>query len=406
MSGSHDHKMDFLSPNVTTAPNTTIATTPGHAPGTVYPQYVGYICCLIAVIFYGSNFVPVKKYSTGDGMFFQWVLCSGIFLESVVIQLVQQSEFYPIVMLGGMTWATGNLCVVPVFKTIGMGLGMSLWGTCSLLVGWASGKFGWFGNDVDNISKPGMNYAGAGLAFASIILYLFVKSDDGASFDQEIDVSDEEARLVGNSRGSINESSRTSPSYQSSTDVLVFNKTINDAMNKSEDEEADERMAIEDWSPTSKRMLGAILSLLSGICYGLNFAPAIHVMDEDKINHSQNGLDYVFAHCTGIYITSSVFFYGYCAYNKNKPKVYPKVILPGIISGVMWAIATSCWYIANATLQEAVTFPIITTGPAAIASLVWGVLVFKEIQGKRNILILLGAFCVMSAGAVLSGLSK
>ena len=33
------------------------------------PPYVGYLCALIAVLFYGSNFVPVKQFETGDGKF-------------------------------------------------------------------------------------------------------------------------------------------------------------------------------------------------------------------------------------------------------------------------------------------------------------------------------------------------
>lgn len=31
-------------------------------------QYLGYIGAIIAIIFFGSNFIPVKKYETGDGM--------------------------------------------------------------------------------------------------------------------------------------------------------------------------------------------------------------------------------------------------------------------------------------------------------------------------------------------------
>ena len=34
-------------------------------------ETIGFICAAIAVVFFGSNFVPVKKYKTGDGMFFQ-----------------------------------------------------------------------------------------------------------------------------------------------------------------------------------------------------------------------------------------------------------------------------------------------------------------------------------------------
>ena len=31
-------------------------------------QYLGYIGAIVAIIFFGSNFVPVKSYETGNGM--------------------------------------------------------------------------------------------------------------------------------------------------------------------------------------------------------------------------------------------------------------------------------------------------------------------------------------------------
>ncbi|CAF5136456.1 unnamed protein product, partial [Rotaria magnacalcarata] len=37
---------------------------------TKVPLWVGFIGCLIASVFFGSNFVPVKQYSAGDGFFF------------------------------------------------------------------------------------------------------------------------------------------------------------------------------------------------------------------------------------------------------------------------------------------------------------------------------------------------
>ena len=30
-------------------------------------EYLGYIGAMVAIIFFGSNFVPVKRYETGDG---------------------------------------------------------------------------------------------------------------------------------------------------------------------------------------------------------------------------------------------------------------------------------------------------------------------------------------------------
>lgn len=42
------------------------------------------------------------------GMFFQWCLCSGIFLVGIVVQIVRSSAFHPLVMVGGAVWSTGD----------------------------------------------------------------------------------------------------------------------------------------------------------------------------------------------------------------------------------------------------------------------------------------------------------
>ena len=52
-------------------------------------EIIGYICCVIAVIFFGSNFTVVKKYPTGDGFFFQWVMCIGILIVGLFSLLFQ-----------------------------------------------------------------------------------------------------------------------------------------------------------------------------------------------------------------------------------------------------------------------------------------------------------------------------
>lgn len=92
---------------------------------------VGYIGIACAVLFFGSNFIPIKKYETGDGMFFQFVVCIGRFcidchshlgiwvMGAIVAVIRQQNVFSLFAMMGGMIWATGNLCTVPIVKCIG-----------------------------------------------------------------------------------------------------------------------------------------------------------------------------------------------------------------------------------------------------------------------------------------------
>ena len=71
----------------------------------------------------------------------------------------------------------------------------------------------------------------------------------------------------------------------------------------------------------------------------------------------------------------------------------------------MWAIAQTAWFVANDALSLAVAFPIITSGPGIVSSL-WGVFVFKEIRGTRNLGFLSLAIVLSVAGCVMIGLSK
>ena len=111
---------------------------------------------------FGSNFVPVKRVYTGDGMFFTLMMTAAVFYEGCFIQLWQGNpKFEPVAMLGGALWATGNITVVPIVKTIGLGIGLLVWGLVSMLVGWASGHFGIFGVEPDpNCGRTWLNCAG------------------------------------------------------------------------------------------------------------------------------------------------------------------------------------------------------------------------------------------------------
>ena len=119
------------------------------------------------------------------GMFFQWILCSSIWFMGLCVNAMRHfPKFYPLAMLGGFLWATGmclysftglvsqmihlhqqerkaifllscirscasivssiilgNIMVVPIIKTIGLGQGILIWGSFNLLAGWASGRF-------------------------------------------------------------------------------------------------------------------------------------------------------------------------------------------------------------------------------------------------------------------------
>ncbi|XP_066287226.1 transmembrane protein 144-like [Branchiostoma lanceolatum] len=364
--------------NATTESSTTVvpaSLTPSNT--TKDETYLGFIAAAVSVVFFGSNLVPIKKVDTGDGMFFQWVFCSAIWCVGLVVNVIQgYPKFYPISMLGGFLWCTGNATVVPILKCIGMGMGMLIWGSFNLMMGWFSGRFGWFGlKPQDKFTRPPLNYTGFGLAVLSVAMFLFVKSEGKRT------PSPEEQRL------------------------LVSKETLNSRYGTSSAaavEESDDSW-VDRLSSNQKRLVGILLSACAGCAYGTSFAPVIYAQ-EHYTGASQNGLDYVFAHFSGIYATSTLYFILYAMYMKNKPKVFPRAILPTLLSGLMWGIAESGWFVANQKLQESVSFPIISTGPGMIAAL-WSIFYFKEIKGARNLLILGLAFAVTVAGALLTAFS-
>ncbi|XP_071124935.1 transmembrane protein 144-like [Mytilus edulis] len=341
------------------------------------PEYLGFIAAGIAVLFFGSVPLPVKKYETGDGLFFQWIFCSGVMLAGIVVQLIrQQPPFFPIAMTGGVVFAFGNICVVPIVKTIGLGLGFGIWSMVCLLSGWSTGRFGFFGVDKSIPEHITMNYLGVAICVLSAFVFVMVKTEVTPVQDEE-------------------------------TEALLVTEYPKNASSIKVDTAIDEISYFDMLSPGMRKIVGLLLCIFSGLMYGQMFTGATYVQDhrDHYPGATINGLDYVFADFCGVYLTSTTFFVTYIIVMKFKPKVYPKVMIPALISGVMWAIGNSCWFIANRALSIPVAFPIVTTGPSIVASL-WGVIVFKEIKGTYNLLILVIAFTMGITGAILAGVSK
>lgn len=69
---SHVHVNVFLFYRMDMLNYTNSSVGPAGENGSSGPTYVGFICAGVAVVFFGSNFVPVKKFETGDGMMISW----------------------------------------------------------------------------------------------------------------------------------------------------------------------------------------------------------------------------------------------------------------------------------------------------------------------------------------------
>ena len=390
---------------------------------------IGYVGVLFSIVSFGSNFIVTKKYDTGpDGFFFQLPFCLGIWFGGLICTLIRyldeeghddthrQIRFYPTAMLGGVIWETGNIMVVPIISRIGMALGLIIWGTAALLIGWFTGYFGLFGLDSekDKIHTLWLSITGLGLATCSILIASQVKKTiregdyppaasspivgSSSPRKQFEHVTLQDSLLSRNVSISFGESRPSSlmslhgdlPSDHEEEPLDLEPRLLGHA-----------RAAAEN---RRRHWEGIVLAIIAGLFFGSNFNPCTWIQDHDD-SASQESLDYVFSHFCGILITSVVYFLLYCLYKKNEPWVNPALILPAFVSGAVWSVGQIGWFLANGHLGYTTAFPLVLVGPGFVASL-WDVFVYREIQGRKNFLFLLVTFLFIIASALCTVLSR
>jgi glucose uptake protein GlcU len=359
-----------------------------------------------------SNFVVVKGYKTGNGMFFQFMLCCGILLAGLIEYLsLGAPKFEPLALLGGFLWATGNLCVVPIIKCIGLGAGILIWGGTNLIMGWASGRFGLWGLTPQPVPHETLNYLGIVFAFLAMGVAAFVQPTLDAKPADSAKAGADAAAAAPFTINSTDPAGAAAGHY----DEPLLDATAAAGAKAARggasgaDDEAEERFFFEDWPDHYKRAVGVGLSVFSGVLYGNNFNPSQYIIDHRDEPRWKSapalGADYVFPQFLGIWLTSLGYFVLYALATRNKPAIYPQVMLPALLSGLTWAVAQMSWFYANSNLSFVITFPLISIGPGVVGSL-WGIFVFKEIQGLRNFIFIGANYALTAVAAVLIVLSK
>jgi glucose uptake protein GlcU len=338
-------------------------------------------------------------------MFFQWVLCLGIWMVGLVVNIVRfQPPFFLPTLMGGFLWTTGNLMAVPVIKMIGLTMGLTVWGVTNMLSGWFIGKVVL----KESVDCSPLNYSAVGVVVISVIILAFVKSS-GKNIERRGGLSEttpllsEQDSLEGSLRDKVREAS-----IQASSDKLTFSPSTvrNGGTGAQEWNENDEDFSWTDrlgvWP---RRIIGFSLALLAGLFFGTQFIFIQYLKFCTDEAHTCNDTDYLFGHFSGILLASTFYLVIYSVVKRNRPCVYPRVIVPGLISGIMWGIAMVGWFLANQRLSLAVSFPVITAGPGFVSS-AWGIFIFREIKGWKNITLYFVAFLVSLCGQVMDGLSK
>uniref|UniRef100_A0A915CYA3 Transmembrane protein 144 n=1 Tax=Ditylenchus dipsaci TaxID=166011 RepID=A0A915CYA3_9BILA len=278
-------------------------------------------------------------------------------------------------VFGGMLWTIANSLSQYVISGLGLAVGLVLWNTTNCLTGWLSGRFGLFGLKAVVPTHDQLNIAGLVILLIGGLLFAFVRRTRRLP-DTPTEHSDVENPFsASDKRLSFVRKSKSMPLLHVPDPSTV--EKVAQSLKKGV-------------TSNSHRIICIVLALLSGFFYGATTIPVIYMEDhpEEYPSSSRSGIPYIFSHYFGIFIGSSIIFVGYALFRKNKPIVNPAVILPSMLGGMIW-----------------VTYPVMTTLPGCIASL-WSVFYFKEINSKRNYVIICFAFVIIASGAVLFSCQK
>jgi len=276
--------------------------------------------------------------------------------------------------------------VIPIIQCIGFGLGGLLWGGTSLITGFFSGKFGWFGLEKDEVHNPLLNWLGILMIFISMLVFFCIKPQLEAETKSPL------------------ASSRKSVSINSEEDKLPFLEDDEDVEHGEHIIHVSKRPEpkLADRIPKKFRMIvGIALAIFSGMLYGINLVPfKLWAQGQDP---APKPLAFILSHFTGIFLFSTVIWIVYSLV-KRPPQVFAQTLLPSFISGAMWGVAQCGLTVATGILGFTIGFPIGSAGPAIVNAL-WSVFAFREIRGKKNLGLLVVAFCCQGAGITLLSLS-
>jgi len=299
---------------------------------------------------------------------------------------------------------------VPIIKCIGISLGLLIWGATNMMIGWGTGTFGWFDLEAAKrpVDTPWLNDLGFALAVVSLACYIFVQPAEDPkepppeplerdpeglheTLAQPMGYDDMVKGLTkGETRHRASQCSSASNHSDKSRTSFFGAEVIEETV---VERSMDAPSAIDQLPPTAKRLLGVGMAMFAGCLFGATFNPPKWV-EVHRSDSPQKDIDYVFAHFCGIWLTSLLALIIYTLYNKNEPFVFPRVLGPAYVSGLMWGVAQTCWFVANDALGFSKSFPLICAGPGLVSAM-WGILLFNEIQGTRNF-IALGIACVFT----------
>lgn len=107
---------------------------------------------VVAAVFYGVQYAPLKAFPVFDGSKFQFYMSTGIAFVGLIAAWTGTSDeivVYHAGLRGGALYAVSNVLVLPTVKFLGLGVGFAGYHAVNMIFGYSIGRFGLFGVDRD-----------------------------------------------------------------------------------------------------------------------------------------------------------------------------------------------------------------------------------------------------------------
>ncbi|KAF1759468.1 hypothetical protein GCK72_015935 [Caenorhabditis remanei] len=320
----------------------------------------GIVYSFISAATLGSTLVPLKFFDRSDGIYFQWVQTMGQLMVGVFLTMfTTPSPVLPVAMINGVFYAIGNSFSVFIMENLGMAIGYLIWNSVACIVGWAVTRYGLFYN-IQQIPKcEWLSVLGiAGIILGSAIFTMVKKK-----------------------------SMRVRPAPWS---------TLEDQIKHAK--------KTKEEPPIPRKIVCLLLTMFVGFLYGNFYSPISYLMTNDP-GASQDVRSYFLSYCLGASFTSTVIFMGYSVVMKNVPRCNPELTTPSIVSGILYGVGMLSFFTACQNLDQVIAYPILSKAPGIVVSL-WAIFLFKEIQGRKNIIQLFFGIFVTLLGICCVSLSK
>mmetsp|Transcript_23404 Transcript_23404/g.54021 ORF Transcript_23404/g.54021 Transcript_23404/m.54021 type:complete len:431 (+) Transcript_23404:44-1336(+) len=419
---------------------------------------VGLLAAALAALFFGVQYLPVKKYESKvyDGATFQWFMCSGILFSGIIVAAVTQElerGCPPWILFGGCLWALSNYAVIPLVQLLGMSLGFSLYHFVNIVVSYCVGRFGLFGvKRLEPAFEGGIWLCDLGCAMilCSFVAMLSMESDAQQGYAEEVLPSAARGSVRGAPTLPVVLSGESPPQLPPDTELtlpevdiaanhtgrrdsegnlLVCEKQANAfsstgfALHGSRNFISRESLAsvgasastlsssylitqrevrgsavLSKASPHTKRALGGMLALVGGGISGVQSVPATLYAQQHK---QVSALATVLPQCLGIWLASSCIYLAYGSIAMLRRWSVPhSVIRPAFSSGCIWTSGFALMITGISELGFTTGYSIDAVGPIAVSS-VLGIFLFKEITGTKQLLVYCAAEFMQLLGVLL-----